>query len=60
MKIGEALCALGVHRWRHVRLLKRISPVSTNQHGAEFTFRVDDAETVTECARCRVRRMEDT
>lgn len=60
MKIGKVLCAVGLHRWRQVRLLKRISPIGTNQHGADFAFRVVDAETVTECARCRVRRMEET
>jgi hypothetical protein len=63
MKIGKALCRLGVHRWQRVRLLTRITPFSTTEYGygVEFTFRVNDAKTVTECARCRARRrMEDT
>lgn len=58
MKIGKVLCALGLHRWRQVRLITKISPMDT--YGPELRFRVDESEFVTECARCRVRRMEET
>ena len=53
--IGKALCKVGLHRWRRVRVIKDLSLRGTDGRGQPM-FTVNDSETVVQCARCPKRK----